>query len=102
MNKFIIDDSRGPRDFSDQTFSGYCKKNVLVEFKKALLNSKIESSCYWAVELLCSGYADKVYEIFTAIICKIININNPRLPYKIYMRYNFFIRIISDLPGWLS
>ena len=102
MNVFIIDDSRKPKDFNDRTFSGYCKKQVFAEFKKALMGSMIESSCYWAVELLCSGEVDKIYELFIHIICKIINVNNPRLPYKIYMRYNFFIRIKTYLMGNIS
>lgn len=93
--QFKINDNRKYNDFNTKTFSGYLKKEVLSAFKKALMNGLIETSCYWSIELLCSGLIDKIYEIFLELSSKYINISNPKLPYKLYRRYNNYLDLVK-------
>ena len=90
--EYKIYDSRTQKSFKDTTICNYLKKDVLSAFNKALLNGKIEESCNWAIELLCSGHVDKVYDKIYAYITKYINITNPYLAEIFYNRYATFVK----------
>lgn len=92
MDEYKIIDIRTEKCFSEKTFCGYLKKDVMTIFNKSLVSSKIEASCNWAIELLCSGYIDKIYEKFFTIIMKNININNLDLINIYYNRYMIYSR----------
>lgn len=90
-NHFQINDIRKFRDFNHKTFSNYAKKDVCLALKRALMEGLIETACNWSTELLVTGLIDKIYDVFIYIITKHIHINNPRLPYRLYRRYNFYL-----------
>lgn len=90
-DEYKILDVRTSKDFKDKTISNYLRKDVLAAFQKSLLNGKIEDSCNWAVELVCSGQIDKVYDKFLIYINKYINTNNLDLLKFFYSRYNSYI-----------
>jgi len=91
-NDYIIVDVRTEKDFMNKTFCGYLKKDVISTFNKCLLDGKIEEACNWAIELLCSGHIDKVYDKLYTIIMKQININNLELLEIYYSRYIIYTR----------
>jgi hypothetical protein len=93
--KYKITDNRIDKDFLEKTFSGYLKKDVLTIFNKSILNGKIEAACNWAIELLCSGYVEKIYEKIYTIIMKHINTNNLELIKIYYDRFSTYSRFKS-------
>lgn len=91
--EYIITDTRTTKDFDKKSFSGYAIKDVIKIFDKSLMNCKIENSVNWALELLCSGHIEKIWEKIIAISIKNININNPKLPNFLYKRYSKYMNI---------
>jgi hypothetical protein len=94
---YMISDIRNEKDFMEKTFCGYLRKEVLSVFNKSLLDGKIEVSCNWAIELLCSGCVDKIYDKFYTIIMKHINVNNLELLNIYYNRYVIYTRFKSKM-----
>ena len=92
---FQINDNRKFNDFNHKTFSNYAKRDVYLAFKKALMDGLIETACNWATELLVTGLIEKIYEVFIYIVTKHIHINNPKLPYRLYRRYNFYLGLFK-------
>lgn len=97
--KFKIIDQRSVKDFKDKTICEYLRKDVLSIFQKCLLVGKIEESCNWAMELLCCGHVDKVYDKLYTIIVKNININNKELISIYVNRYLTYLRFKKVLNG---
>lgn len=95
--EYNILDIRNEKDFMVKTFCGYLKKDVLIVFNKSLFDGKIELACNWAIELLCSGCVDKIYDRFYIIIMKHINVNNLDLLNIFYNRYIIYIRFKSKM-----
>ena len=93
---YRINDSRPPKAFSKYTFSGFLKTEVSSTFQKKLCDGKIEESCHWAVELLISCYDSQLYEKFILLSSKLININNPRLPYLLNQRFENYINLVKN------
>lgn len=85
--KYLILDIRNEKEFNEKTICGYLKKDVTNIFNKSLSDGKIEMSCNWAIELLCSGYINKIYDKFYLIIIKNIHINNLDLLEIYYSRF---------------
>ena len=63
MNDNLLNDKRTINEFKNKTFSKYSKTKVKKELLKSLYNSLIEPSCYWSVELICSGHYQDLWEI---------------------------------------
>lgn len=97
--KFKIVDERSPKDFKDKTICEYLRKDVLSIFQKCLMVGKIEESCNWAMELLCCGHVDKVYDKLYVIIVKNINVNYKELINIFSNRYSTFLRFKKVLNG---
>ena len=94
INKvYAIQDNRIQKDFSDKTFSGYKKKDVLAIFDKSLLESKTENVCNWSTELVISGYIDNLWERIIVFASKYININIPNISFHIFNRFSRFIKL---------
>ena len=93
MDPNCISDIRD--NFKNITFSGYQKSRVKKELINCIYNCKIESSCYWSVELICAGHYSDLWEIIIFYMSKYVHISNPKLPIYLKMRFDSFIDIIE-------
>ena len=94
-SEYIIFDKRSIKDFSKLSFSKYLVSDVLKAFNKALLNCKIEESINWGVELIISGFNDKLWDKIITIGIKNSHINNPNMAFFLYSRYSKYISLIQ-------
>jgi len=94
-----INDER--HNFTIMTFSGYKKNQVIQQFEKSLINSQLEESCHWSVELIISGHYLLLFEILANVYSKAININNPNFPSFFINQFKKYLGIIKE-PIYLS
>ncbi len=96
--QYVVYDMRQPRDLKQISISGYKKSDVCKAFQNSLINSKLEDSLRWMVELHSSGMNAKIWELLYNIYLQYIHINNPHL-YLYYMkRRNDYFRLIQSYP----
>lgn len=76
----MIQDTRGLNDFKINTIGGHKRQDVMNGLDKAISQGQIEMACYWASQLLCSGYVTQLWDKLTTYASKNINIANPSLP----------------------
>ena len=95
-NIININDIRTMNDFKKISFSGFEKTKVTKELIINLINSNIESSLYWSVELICSGHFKELWECIILFISKHIHIGNPKLPIYLAMRIDDFKNIVKN------
>jgi len=79
--QYKINDSRFLNDFKDKTFSGYKKSEVINTLFKNIDKNKVENACNWITECIISGYTLIIWDKILSYACRIIHINNPRLPF---------------------
>ena len=91
-----INDVRTIKQFKNGTFSNYKKSDVKKELVKSIYNHKIEESCYWISEFICSGQLIDAWETILLILSKHIHLANPKLPLYINMRYQNFRDILKN------
>ena len=96
MDKYDINDKRSDSDFKGVSFSGYKKNEVKRELLDNLLKNKIENSCNWSAELICSGHYMDLWELILLYFSKYIHIGNPKLPIYIAMRFENFRTILKN------
>lgn len=75
-----IYDSRKIEDFKLNVFSGPPKSQVVSALDKSISEEKIETSNYWAFQLLFSGYSELLFQKLITIAGKQVNISNPKIP----------------------
>lgn len=93
-DKYKINDTRKPNEMRTETFSGYKKSEVKKQLLQNILDSKIEQSCYWCAELICSGQFWDIWEIILECCMKYIHIGLPKLPIYIQKCYDTFRNFI--------
>lgn len=94
---YIIIDPRPLEAFKDSTFSGFKKKEVFKKLFDCIENEKIEESCYWITECICSGYSDEIFEKCMLLNSNLIHINNPNLPEFLYRKYISFVNSFNHI-----
>ena len=90
----LINDLRQSSDFRGSTFSDYKKADVKKQLLISLTNSRIEQSCYWSAELVCSGHYMDLWEILLFYLGKYIHLANPKLAIYLQKRFQVFRNIM--------
>ena len=88
---YLIIDPRPLDAFKDKTFSDFKKRDVIDKLFKCIEEGKIEESCYWITECICSGYSIELFEKLVILSSKIVHINSPNLPEYLWRRYLTFV-----------
>tara|TARA_Y100000389_G_scaffold160545_1_gene162732 strand:+ start:675 stop:1733 length:1059 start_codon:yes stop_codon:yes gene_type:complete len=91
-----INDIRTTSEFKGISFSGYKKTEVKKQFIENLNKMKIENSCYWCAELICSGHFIDLWEYIIMYFSKYIHLGNPKIITYLDKRYNVFKNIIHQ------
>jgi len=92
----IINDTRTITEFRGCTFSQFKKKSVIKELETALLNSRIEQSCYWCAELVCSGHLIDLWDCLFIYYGKHVHSSNLNISIYLMFRFETFKNIIRD------
>ena len=96
--KYLICDTRTPKEFQNGTISGYKKRDVISAFQNAIINSKIEEAIHWCVELHVSTYSKDIWKILFDVYFKYIHVNNPKLFFYLLQRKKEYDSIIMFYP----
>lgn len=91
--KYLVQDTRPYTDFRVKTISGYKVSEVQSAFKKSLIDNRLEEACHWGIELLSSGYIEKIFNCLFNIFTKNVYTNNPLLAEKLLIRFEFYVNI---------
>ena len=97
-DKYKINDTRDLASFKTETFSGFKKTDVINAVIKSIEAKKIEQACFWTTESIVSGYSLILWEKLINYSCKVININNPELPYFIMKKNKVLYNQINNNP----
>jgi hypothetical protein len=96
-DKYLIQDTRMYENFSKISFSGYKKTDVMNVLLKSIETKKIENTCNWVAECLCSGYIENCWEKILLYASSVISINNPLLPFYLYKKNILFYNIYDNI-----
>lgn len=82
--------------FGKLSFSNYKLVDVRKQLMENMIKGKIESSCYWSAELICSGCYSELWETIFYFVGKHIHIGNPKIPIYLNKRYTVFKNIMNN------
>lgn len=91
-----INDIRNEVEFKIQTFSGFKRTNVVSELLNSLVKGKVESSCYWNIELICSGKYSDIWEVILKFYGKYVHIANPKIILYLEKKFQTFKNILKN------
>ena len=97
--KDLIEDTRPISELKALTFSNYKRSEVKKELMNALLGGRVENSCYWCAELICSGSLVDVWNIILSMTSEYVNVTNPKLPTYVESRYKLFRTYMGQLDA---
>lgn len=84
----VIQDSRV--QFTNETFSKFKKADVKRALLTNLTESRLEPSCHWAAEMVCSGLFGELWDVIFLFFAKHIHLANPKLPLYMDLRLQQF------------
>jgi hypothetical protein len=90
--EYEIEDARDASFFKKTTFSKYELGAVKKELLKSLVEGKLEASCHWSTELVCSGHFVELWELVFAFFGKYVHVGNPKLPIYLELRLKTFVQ----------
>lgn len=96
MNENEINDVRNSSDFKNITFSEFSRSKVKIELIKSIHNNDIEPACYWAIELICAGHYNDLWNCIITYSSRYIHISNPKLPLYLSKRFEGFKNIVNN------
>lgn len=96
---YEINDIRIDKDFKGISFSKYKLTEVKKILLKSITSSKVEESCYWSAELVCSGHFKDLWDLIIYYYSKHIHIVNPKLSIYLDTRIDKFIKILKNQYG---
>ena len=97
--QYIIPDQRTSKEMKKKTISNYRKNEVIKEFHNSIINSNIEESCKWFVEMHSSGYSNELWNELIFIYSKNININNFILLELLVLKNKYYHNYIKSIDS---
>lgn len=97
--KDTIEDARSVKDFKILSFSNYKKANVKKELLDALLAGKVENSCYWCAEMVCTGMLSDIWNVIIMMMSEYINTTSVKLPIYVEKRYKYFRGLMKEVEN---
>ena len=91
-----INDVRSAAQFKGITLSNFKKTDVRKQLVLNMQKGRVEPSCYWAAELICSGHYGELWETILDYVGKHIHLGNPKMVSYLEKRYNIFRNIMSE------
>jgi hypothetical protein len=94
LDIYKINDNR--ESFKKVSISNYKITELIKLYTNNLINSKLDYSSNLLVELHCSGYIQKIIQIFIKVYLQNINIKNPYLFQFLMKKINYLNKLLNN------